>query len=113
MSFLDGNKAAEDLLGYKKEELIGKNYLKLNLLPSNQIFKAVNLLARSVLGKSTGPDEFTLIRKDGGHVSVEIRTHPIKLKNETACFAYHLDFVHRSPPRRSAITFYVVNLLVS
>ena len=93
--FLDGNKAAEDLLGYKKEELIGKNYLKLNLLPSNQIFKVANLLAGSVLGKSTGPDEFTLIRKDGGHVSVEIRTHPIKFKNETVVLGIARDITER------------------
>ncbi len=94
-TFLDGNKAAEDLIGYKKEELIGRSYLKLNLLPSNQIFKAANLLARNALGKPTGPDEFTLIRKDGVHVSVEIRTYPIKLKNETVVLGIAHDITDR------------------
>ena len=93
--FLDGNKAAEDLLGYKKEELIGSSFLKLNLLPSNQIFKAANLLVRNTLGKSTGPDELTIIRKDGGHVSVEIRTHPIKLNNETVVLGIARDITER------------------
>lgn len=32
-TFVDGNKAAQEMTGYKKEEMIGKNFLRLNLLP--------------------------------------------------------------------------------
>ncbi|HAJ95874.1 MAG TPA: hypothetical protein DCP02_06545, partial [Actinobacteria bacterium] len=39
-NFIDGNKAAEDLVKYKRKELIGKSFLKLKLLPLNQIVKA-------------------------------------------------------------------------
>ncbi len=35
--FIDGNKAAERLIGYKKEELIGKSFLKLKLLSLDDI----------------------------------------------------------------------------
>ena len=63
-NFINGNIAAEKITGYKKEELIGKNFLKLKLLLAKQIPKAASLLAKNVLGKSTGPDEFVLIRKD-------------------------------------------------
>ena len=57
-NFVDGNKAAEELVGYKKEELIGKNFLKLELLPPKQIPKAAKLLAKNTLDQPTGPDEF-------------------------------------------------------
>jgi len=82
-TFLDGNKTAEKLLGYKKEELIGKNFTKLNLLQLKDLPRAAKSLAKNLLGQSTGPEEFTLNRKDGSTVPVEIRTYPVKIKNKT------------------------------
>jgi len=78
-NFLDGNIAAEKLTGYEKEELVGSNFLKLNILQKKDIGKAAKLLAKNLLGQSTGPDEFTLIRKDGNKVIAEISTHPVKV----------------------------------
>jgi PAS domain S-box-containing protein len=80
--FIDGNKAAEELTGYRREELIGKSFLKLKLLPRSQVVNAAKALALNVLGKATGPDEFTLNRKDGTQVPVEIRTYPITVKGK-------------------------------
>jgi PAS domain S-box-containing protein len=78
-NFIEGNRAAEELTGYRKDELIGQSLLKLNLLKRSQIPKAAKLLGLNVLGKSTGPDEFVLNRKDGTSVFVEISTHPVKI----------------------------------
>lgn len=78
-TLIDGNKAAEEITGYRREELIGKSFFKLKLLSTEQMPRATALLAKNALGKSTGPDEFTLNRKDGSTVPVEIRTYPVRI----------------------------------
>ncbi len=78
-TLVDGNAAAERITGYKKGELIGKSFLKLKLLSTGDLSRAASLLVRNLLGRSTGPDEFTLTRKDGTPVQVEIQTHPVRI----------------------------------
>jgi len=77
-TFLYGNKKAEELTGYKRQELLGKSFLKLNLLPPTYLAKAGKSLALNAMGKPTGPDEFELTKKDGSRIWVEITNTPIK-----------------------------------
>jgi len=77
-TFLYGNRKAEEIIGHKKEELLGKSFLKLNILPAKYLAKAGKLLALNTIGKPTGPDEFELIKKDGSRTWVEITTTPVK-----------------------------------
>lgn len=94
-TFIDGNKAAEDLMGYKNEELIEKSFLKLKILSAEGILKASKALMKSVQGKGTGPDEFILNRKDGSQVPVEIRTYPVKIDDETVVLGIARDITER------------------
>ena len=100
-NFVDGNKAAEEITGYKREELIGKSFLKLHLLPRSQTPRAAALLVRNALGKATGPDEFILNRKDGSQVPLEIRTFPVKFKGKTVVLGIARDITERKQAKEA------------
>lgn len=80
--FVDGNKAAEKLSGYKRDELVGKSMLKLNLVSLDQMPKVAKRLAEHALGKTTERDEFILSRKDGTKITVEISGTMVKLDGQ-------------------------------
>ena len=94
-NFVHCNKAAEKLTGYKKKELLGKSFLKLKLLSPNQIPKAVNGLAKIIMGKTRPPVEYTLKNKDGNQVEVEISTYPIKIRGRALATAIARDITER------------------
>lgn len=100
-NFVDGNIAAEKLLGYDKNEIIGNNLFKINLMPARYLLKAAKLLTLSILKKPTGPDEFVLIRKDGSKVTVEISTHPVIIEDQTLILGIARDISERKRAERS------------
>ncbi len=94
-NFVDGNLVAERLTGYKREELIGKNFLKLKLLALADIPKAAKLLEKNLRGHPSGPNEFVLNRKDNTKATVEISTYPVKIKGKTLALGIVRDITER------------------
>jgi len=94
-NFVECNKAAERLTDYKKKELLGKSFLKLKLLSPDQIPKAVNGLAKVIMGKTLPQGEYTLRRKDGSQVEVKISSYPVKIKGRTLATAIARDITER------------------
>jgi len=93
--FIDGNRAAEKLVGYKKEELIGKNYFDLEILSLDQMPKALALLEKNAAGLPTGPDEFTLFSQNKTKHIVEICTYPLQLDRKHCILGITRDITDR------------------
>ncbi len=93
--FVDGNKKAEEIIGYHKGELIGKKFSDIALLKKRDIPKALKNLALNKLGRKTGPSEFELIRKDGSTVKLEISNFPFKLDGKQMALGIARDITLR------------------
>ncbi len=101
--FVDCNAAAEKMIGTVKSELVGKNMLKIGFLPKSQLSKAAKLLAKNVMGKSTGPDEFTLLRRGGEKRDIEILTHPVKIGDKTLVLSIARDITERKKAQKELV----------
>jgi PAS domain S-box-containing protein/putative nucleotidyltransferase with HDIG domain len=101
--FVDGNEMVEEMLGYRKDKLVGKTYLELNFFLESQIPKITAILEKNILGKSTGPDEFTLIPKSGGKIEVEVVTHPVMIDGETLVLGIARDITERKQAELAVI----------
>jgi len=92
---IDGNKAAERLSGYKKEELIGRDFIEIGLLTENQFSTAFKNFEKNLAGLPAGPVEFTLYQKDGEEICVEINTFPVKVKGQDIILGIARDITER------------------
>ena len=79
---MDANEAALNLLGYSKDEIIGKHFLEINVFPSWQLEKVREFLGFSREVRFFGPEYITAIRKDGRQVEVEAMSHIIKFRGQ-------------------------------
>ena len=94
-NILDGNIAAEKMSGYTKEEIVGRNVIEEKLIPLSQVPKALNNLAKGALGSPIGPEEYTILRRDGTHVEVELSGYPVKIDHTLQVLCVTRDITER------------------
>ena len=72
---IDGNRKAEELTGYSKEEFIGKNVFSMRIIAEEYVSTVVEKLKHR--GIPGGPQEVELINKQGRRISVEVTVFPV------------------------------------
>lgn len=90
-----GNRKSEEIVGYSREELIGKNMFEANLLSEGSMEKAFKLFQINLEGKPTGPDELELISKEGHIVPVEINASVFQYMDQRVILGFVRDITER------------------
>jgi PAS domain S-box-containing protein len=94
-NFIDENREAEKVTGYKREELVGKNMFRLRLFSEKYLSKAMEALEKNACGQKTGPDEFEFVRKDRSTITLEISSYPVKSHGKVEIVAIARDIAER------------------
>jgi len=80
---IDINNRVEDLCGYKREEVIGNNFVKLGVLGLKQLPKMIKLFKNSIMkGETIELIDLELKHKNGKKHFVEVSTRCIKDNNK-------------------------------
>ncbi|MBI9069799.1 MAG: response regulator [Salinivirgaceae bacterium] len=92
---IEANLAVSEILGLRNEDIIGKNFLKLGLLPENQIQKAIKIMGKKVFSKIQNHDELIIKRRDGSEVYLELNVHFFDYLGEKHMLAIARDISNR------------------
>ncbi len=76
-SLISISPSVEGLLGYKPEEIIGKNFIKMNIIAPESVDTAVSDTLALLAGERVSPAEYVFVAKDGSRVVGEVRSTPL------------------------------------
>jgi two-component system sporulation sensor kinase A len=94
-NFVGANKQAEELTGYKLEELAGKNMLEVGLISEEDLPKAMKGIQKNLRGEESGPDEYRITKKDGTTAILEQSSFPVARAGKVEVIGIARDITQR------------------
>ncbi len=85
----------QEVTGFKKEELLGKSFLKMNLLTAKSKAIAIKNLAKRMMRMKIAPYEVEMLTKDGKKISFEINAARIDYRGKPADMVFFRDLTER------------------
>ena len=79
---IDANRASEKVTGYNRREVVGKDLFEAGIINGDQFEKGLNVLAKVAAQIPTEPEEFTIRKKNGEPLAVELRAYPVELQDQ-------------------------------
>ncbi len=76
-TILDLNNKVEDVFGYRKEEVVGKNFAEFGFLPPEDLEKMIKLFSNVTRSKVPKMQEINALRKDGSRVVIEVNNRMV------------------------------------
>jgi PAS domain S-box-containing protein len=94
-TILDANRKAEELIGFSREEMIGRNLLELGVIPEDYVPRTSEALAKSDEGIAAQPFEFELVRKDGVRITIDATTVSVEREGMPEVLCISRDITER------------------
>jgi PAS domain S-box-containing protein len=85
----------EEITGFKKEELVGKNLLRIKMFGAKTKAVMIRSLAKRMMGIHLQPYEVEVLKKDGGKLVYEINAAKIDYKGKPADLVVFRDILAR------------------
>jgi PAS domain S-box-containing protein len=92
---LEVTQRVEEITGFKKEELVGKSLLKVNMFGAKTKAVMIKNLAKRMMGMHLQPYEVEVLKKDGGKLMYEINAAKISYKGKPADLVVFRDILER------------------
>ncbi len=93
--FLAINDLFEEIIGKKKEAIVGKTIFELDILADGEIQKIIKGIELNMLGSKFGPDEILVHNTKGELIHSEISTYPVTIDNKIAILGVARDISDR------------------
>ena len=93
--FTDINRAAEDMLGYRREDVLGKTAIELELIHPDSMDAAVSIAMKCLAGSPAPPTELRIVHSSGREVAVESRAVPVSFRDGGAILSTSRDISAR------------------
>ncbi len=94
-NLLDCNQAVEPLLGLRKTQLVGKNFMEMQIFDPDELGKVASILVNLSTGTPTRPPELIVNRADGQKSVIDLRMIPIQTKGQTQILGIGHDITWR------------------